>query len=185
MATEIEARFLDIDVPAIVNRLCELGAEDRGEALLRETIYYDQALEWQRSGRTLVRVRESFGGIVVSYKNTTSDTIAGTQEIEFAADDPQAVEAFLTSIGLVAFRRQEKRRHTFVLNWVHVDLDTWPGVPTYLEIEASTEAAVRETAAALGLDWTKAVFGNAGMTIEQYYHLPARRLRWFTFDRVE
>jgi predicted adenylyl cyclase CyaB len=185
MATEIEARFLEVDVPAIVRRLHELGAEDRGETLLKETIYYDQDLAWQRSGRTLVRVRESQEGIAVSYKNTTSDTVVGTEEHEFTVDDPRAVEDFLAHIGLVAYRRQEKRRHAFRLNGVHVDLDSWPRVPTYVEIEGPTETAVQGTAAALGLDWAKAVFGNAGLTIEQYYHLPARRLRWFTFDRVE
>src|SRR5207249_4825191 len=67
--TEIEARFLDIDVPATISRLHRLGAQDLGEDLLRETIFYDQELAWQQSGRTLVRVRESRDGVVVSYKD--------------------------------------------------------------------------------------------------------------------
>jgi adenylate cyclase class 2 len=165
--------------------LQQLRAEDRGEDLLRETIYYDRELTWKRSGRTLVRVRESQDGIVVSYKNTVTDTAIGTQEIEFAVDNRDAVEDFLSHFGLIAFRRQEKKRHAFLLQGVHVDLDTWPRIPTFLEIEGPTEEAIQDTAAALGLDWAQAVFGNAGLTIEAHYRLPVRELRWFTFDRVE
>lgn len=185
MATEIEARFLEVDVPAFVQRLQELGAEDRGVVLLRETIFYDQELTWRESGRELVRVREGREGVVVSYKHAAEDTVTGTEEVEFRADDRGAVEQFLRRLGLVAYRQQEKRRHTFWLRGVRIDLDSWPQVPTYVEVEGPTETAIREVARMLGLDWSQAIFGNAGLLIEERYGIPVRELRWFTFDRVE
>lgn len=185
MPVEIEARFLNVDVPALLGRLHDLGADDLGEDLLRETIFYDKELTWQASGRVLVRIREGKNGVAVSYKNAATDTASGTEEIEFAVDDAIAAEGLLIKIGLVAFRRQEKKRHSFLLKGVRVDIDTWPGVPPYVEIEGPSEAAIREATAALGLDWPQAIFGNAGLTIETHYGIPVRQLRWFTFDRIE
>lgn len=58
-------------------------------------------------------------GVNASYKNTVHDTLTGTQEIEFHVDDRKAAEQFLTALGLVPYRRQEKRGHTFRLNGRH------------------------------------------------------------------
>lgn len=185
MPAEIEARFLDVDIPALLGRPHNLGADDLGEELLRETVFYDKELSWQRSGRVLVRIREGKGGVSVSYKNAAVDTVSGTQEIEFAADNAKAVEQLLVEIGLVAWRRQEKKRHSFRFRGVSVDLDTWPGVPTYVELEGPSEAGIQKTAASLELEWSQAIFGNAGLTIEKHYGIPVRQLRWFTFERVE
>jgi adenylate cyclase, class 2 len=185
VATEIEARFVEVDVAALVGRLRELGAEDRGAELLRETIFYDRALTWRESGRELVRVREGREGVFVSYKHAVEDTATGTEEIEFRVEDRGAVEEFLRRLGLVAYRQQEKRRHSFQLGEVRIDLDSWPKVPTYVELEGPSEATIREAAGLLGLEWSEAIFGNAGLMIEERYGIPARALRWFTFERVE
>ena len=40
------------------------------------------------------------------------------------------------------------------------DFDTWPGLPTFVEIEGPDEASVRQAAAALGLDYSQARFGS-------------------------
>ncbi|WP_433301100.1 hypothetical protein ACQP2F_05115 [Actinoplanes sp. CA-030573] len=40
------------------------------------------------------------------------------------------------------------------------DLDTWPGLPTFLEVEGPDEAAVRGAAEALELDFANASFGS-------------------------
>ncbi len=44
--TEIEVRFLEIDKEALLARLRELKAKDKGELMLEETICYDKALLW-------------------------------------------------------------------------------------------------------------------------------------------
>jgi adenylate cyclase, class 2 len=43
---------------------------------------------------------------------------------------------------------------------VAFDFDTWPGLPTFVEIEGPNEAAVRQAAATLGLDYSQARFGS-------------------------
>ncbi|MDX2775980.1 hypothetical protein PV379_01250 [Streptomyces caniscabiei] len=51
MNKEIEARFLNIDKQKLISQLHAIGATDRGEVLLTETIFYDQAGKWHAQNR--------------------------------------------------------------------------------------------------------------------------------------
>ena len=55
---EIECRFLEIDKKDLIKRLKKLGAKDKGEVLLEETIIYDKDLKWRNENR-FVRLRKS------------------------------------------------------------------------------------------------------------------------------
>lgn len=88
-------------------------------------------------------------------------------------------------LGLVAYRIQEKRRHTFKFDEVTVDVDTWPTIPPYAELEGPSEDAVKKTAQQLGFDYQQAVFGNAGKTIERFYHIQLAEIRFFTFEKIQ
>ena len=50
------------------------------------------------------------------------------------------VRPFLESLGYVYKSYQEKERITYVLDGYELDIDTWPGIPTYVEIEGKDEA---------------------------------------------
>jgi len=181
---EIEVRFLEIDEAALKARLHELGAEDQGEHLLKEVICYDEALVW-RDEQKFVRLRERDGVVHLTYKDQSVNTIDGTEEIEFDASDMASAELFLERLGFPAYRHQEKKRHTFVLDGVMVEIDTWPKIPTYVELEGESEEALREVADKLGFDWADAVVDNARMVIENHYGIPVSTMRWFTFGRFE
>lgn len=182
---EIEVRFLEVDAGKLQNTLRALGAKDEGEDFLEEIIFYDKELSWQRYGRKLVRVRKTKKGVFVTYKHQAVDSATGTEEIEFKTENGETIVKFLERVGLVAFRRQEKKRHTFHLGDVTVDFDTWPKVPTYLELEGPSEDALKKAAAELGLDWSKAIFENPRVVINKYYGIPVEQLRYFTFERIE
>jgi adenylate cyclase, class 2 len=184
MHKEIEVRFLEIDVPRLKQQLQRLGAVDAGEALLNEVIFYDPEQRWAREGR-LVRLRSGNSKPMLAYKHHTASAIDGAREIELAVSDAGAAEKFLEAVGLKAFRRQQKKRHTFRHGTVVIDIDTWPRVPAYVELEGPSQAAVRATAQALELDWSKVVFDDARKVIEGRYGIPLGQLRWFTFDRYE
>ncbi len=181
---EIECRFLEIDKQALIAKLRELGAEDKGEVMLKETIVYDKDLKW-RSEHKLVKIREFGANITLTYKHRVSDAIDGTTEIEFGIDNYEKAEQFFEAIGLMPYRHQEKLRHTFVLDGVTADIDTWPKVPTYVELEGGSESAIKDLAEKLGLDWKDHLTTPPATVIETYYNIPVRQLRYFMFDRVE
>lgn len=63
-------------------------------------------------------------------------------------------------MGFTTLRYQENYREEWRLDGVTYDLDTWPDLPTYLEIEGPDEAAVRAAATSLDLDYNTATFGS-------------------------
>lgn len=181
---EIECRFLEIDKNSLVNKLKALGAKDCGEVMMEETIIYDPEFKWRDEQRFL-RLRKQGDKIKLTYKEHQQHTVDGTYEIELTIDDYKKAELLFEKIGLVAYRHQQKYRHTFVLDGVIFDIDTWPKIPSYVEIEGESEESLKKAAEAVGYDWKNADFHNARWVIENKYNIPIGTLKWFTFDRVE
>jgi adenylate cyclase class 2 len=181
---EIECRFLEIDKGALVAKLAALGAQDEGEQLIKETVIYDRDLKW-RDEQRFVRLRQVGDKTKLTYKDQSVATVDGTVEVELTIDDYDKAEIFFEKIGLRPFRHQEKRRHTFQFDGVTIDIDSWPLIPTYMELEGPSEASLRAVAEKLGLDWQKADFHNARWVIEHIYHIPVGTFEWYTFARSE
>ena len=182
---EIEVKFLEINKDSLIKKLGELGAKDLGEDTLKEAIFYDKEGKWQYQEIKFVRIRQTKADIFVTFKHKEVPRVTGTKEIEFTANDFEKVKDFLLEIGLVFFREQEKIRHKFMLDEVIVDIDTWPSIPTYVELEGPSEEAIKEAAATLGFEWSEAQFGLAHDVIERIYKIPVRSFRYFTFSKIE
>jgi len=184
METEIEVRFLEIDKEDLLMRLRVARAEDKGESILEELIFYDTERKWVDQNK-LVRLRRNGSRVDLTYKWHQARAVDGAKEIELEVSDMSKAEAFLSAIGLQIARHQEKRRHTFKLGEVVIDIDTWPCIPTYVELEGPSEASLRRVAKMLNLEWDQAVFANALTILEDTYSIPVSTLRWFTFERYE
>jgi adenylate cyclase class 2 len=181
---EIECRFLEIDKKSLIDKLRVLGAHDKGERLLEEIIIYDPELTWS-SHNKFIRLRNTGEQILLSYKEHNALTADGTYEIEFAVSDMDRAIVLFEKLGYRPHRRQQKLRHTFTHNDIVFDIDTWPKVPTYVEIEGTSEQALRDAAKLVGFEWKDVRFDNAGLILENVYKIPFRNLRWYTFDKME
>lgn len=179
---EIEARFLEINQKVLKQKLKKLKAKDLGEKRIDEIIFYDKKLSWMKGRKKFVRMRKVGKEITLTYKNRLApDKINGTEEIEFKVGNWTAAQLFLERLGLTAYREQEKKRHTFKLADVVVDIDTWPGIPTFVEIEGKSEKSIKIAARRLGFDWRKAVFLDARRIIEDIYKIPVGKMKKFKF----
>lgn len=181
---EIEVRFLEIDKEKLVEKLAELGAKDFGEVMLEETIFYDPECKW-RDQNKFIRLRKSGEKIKLTYKENKEQIIDSAIEIEFGVTDMASAEAFVEKLGFPAFRHQQKKRHTFELDGVTLDIDTWPRIPTYVELEGPSEKAIKDVAQKLGFDWSEVTLEDAGYVIQNKYNIPVLTMKWFTFDRFE
>jgi len=132
-----------------------------------------------------MRLRTQKDKTKLSYKYHESHAVDGTEEIEFEVSDKEKAEQLLNKLGFVAYRHQEKKRHTLLLNGVTFDIDTWPRIPTYVELEGESEEDLKKAAAAVGLDWNNAVLKNPRAVIEENYKIPVGTMTYFTFDRFE
>lgn len=158
MKHEYEAKFLAVDVEGLRAKLTELGAVlSFSRTLLTRKIFENDSL----TRGAWVRLRDEGSRCTLTLKQVTdATTIDGTTEIETTVGDVHAMGEILVELGLRQVRYQENYREEWQFGEVVFDLDTWPGLPTFLEIEGPSEAAVRLAAARLDLDYADARFGS-------------------------
>ncbi|MFF3264746.1 class IV adenylate cyclase [Streptomyces sp. NPDC002932] len=169
MKHEYEAKFLAIDVDGLQAKLTALGAVQAfRRTLLTRKIFENDALE----GGAWVRLRDEATRSTLTLKQVTdSTTIDGTTEIETEVSDLHAMAEILRNIGLREVRYQENYREEWRLGEVALDFDTWPDLPTFVEIEGPDEASVRQAADLLDLDYALARFGS----VDEVYKSEAGR----------
>ncbi|WP_371791337.1 CYTH domain-containing protein [Streptomyces sp. NBC_01471] len=155
---EYEAKFLEIDVDAVRDRLRAAGAERAfGKTMFTRLIFENDAVQ----GEQWLRLRDEGGKTTLTLKEVTDAThINGTTEIEIEVNDLERTAELLAAVGLRQVRYQQNYREEWQLDGVSYDFDTWPDLPTFLEIESTSEDAVRKAVASLGLDYTEARFGS-------------------------
>lgn len=186
MQTEIEAKFLNVDHVVIRERLKELGAicEQPMRLMRRYNFDFpDQRLSKEKNG--WVRVRDEGGKITVSYKQLNDRTLHGTKEVCVTVDNFDQAKAFLESIGLEAHSYQETRRESWKLGSAEIELDEWPWAKPYLEIEAGSEADIRDVAGRLGVAWEQAVHGSVEVVYQAEYDVTDEMFDYIPTIRFE
>lgn len=164
MNTEIEAKFIDVDIDDVRARLEQAGA--RCIVPMRDmirTLYEPTRLKERNA---FIRVRHEGEKTTLTYKQFTERSLTGAKEIEVAVSDYDATVAILDQLGLQPITTQESRRETWQLGDVEVVIDEWPWLKPYIEIEAQSEDAVRAAANKLGFEWSDAVFGSVDAIYE-------------------
>jgi len=148
MANEIEAKILNIDIEKLEEKLKSLGAKRIEEKFFRSTTFdypgfpMDKEAAW-------VRLRDEGSKVTMAYKKRlgvqdlnkgTNDS--GMEEIEVEVSDYELTKQFLLKLGLIVKFSQEKKRITWQKGTVTYDIDTWPKLDPYLELEGDTWEAV-------------------------------------------
>ena len=88
---------------------------------------------------------------------------------------------FLNKIGFIARSYQENRRIQYILDNVELDIDTWPMIPTYLEIEASNEKEIYNMIEKLGLNDSKITLLNCDDIYRQIYNIDISKIKELKF----
>lgn len=169
MDTELEAKWLNINHDEMRDKLRASGATLlQPERLMTRKVfdYEDKGLEHNGGW---VRVRDEGDKITMSYKQLNDRTIHGTKEVTVIVDNFAKACSFLESIGLKAYSYQETKRESWSVGDVEIELDTWPWIPSFLEIEAPSENELKEIANMLGLDYTHAHHGSVETAYQAVY----------------
>ena len=170
MQTEIEAKFLDVVHGTMRAKLKELGSECvHPDRLMRRKNfdYPDKRLE--KSVEGWIRVRDEGDKVTLAYKQLNDRTLHGTKEVSVTVSDFEQTCRFLEAIGLEEQSYQETKRESWKLGDVEIELDEWPWIPPFLEIEAPDEAQLREAAQKLGLELEEAVHGSVEIAYTTVY----------------
>jgi len=180
---EIETRFLDISKNELLEKLVLLGATDKGEEKLEEIIFHAADKSWIGKNK-FVRLRKTKSKIKLTYKENKEQTVDSAQEIELEVSDMDTCSEFLNKIGLEPVRRLEKYRHTFELDDVTIDIDTWPKIPSYVEIEGPSVESLKNICGKLDIDWGKKFDGDA-REVFRHYGYDIDSITVITFDELK
>ena len=172
MAQEIEAKVLNIDIAQVEAILIKIGAVKASEQFFKSATFdypgfpLDKEAAW-------VRMRDDGKEVMIAYKKRLgvndmqkglNDT--GMEEIEFQVSDFDLTTQFLLKIGMVIKFSQEKKRVTYKKGDVTFDIDTWPRLNPYIEIEAPTWEDVDTAILELGFSLDQKVITSATQIYE-------------------
>jgi adenylate cyclase class 2 len=169
MQTEIEAKWLNIDHNTMRKKLKLAGARlVNSERLMKRKVFDYEDNRLNKIGGW-IRVRDEGDKITLSYKQLNDRTLHGTKEISVVVDDFNKTCDFLLSIGLFERSYQETKRESWTIDGAEIELDSWPWIPTLLEIEAKNEQILQNSAKKLGLDYDQALHGSVENAYQAVY----------------
>jgi|GEM_PF-545607 len=169
---EIETKVLEVDPVAIKSLLEQLGARQLQDVLLTVDWYRDPRRnpdqdEWY------LRIRTSSAGqpeVTWKAKADRMSVARKVKEISFHLDHPDELAALFEGIGLECYAHQEKYRTSWEYQDWRFDLDRYPGIPPFLEIEGSSDAHVQEAMTLLGLAGHPTHTDGERTLIQDVYH---------------
>jgi adenylate cyclase class 2 len=164
MQTEFEIKVLEIVPDDVRGKLKRLGAEFRGKLNFKRYVYDLPGKgenEW-------LRLRTDGKNTTLTYKNARADKIDGVDEIEAKVEDFDKVKQLLSAAGLQEKGYQENSRELYVLNGTEVSIETWPGIPPYVEIEGQSQASVEEALKKLDLKGNKTTSRSVAYVYEYF-----------------
>ena len=170
MNSEIEAKFVDINIGDIREKLTSIHAtlEQPMRDMRRVTIDTPD----MRQMNAFLRVRDEGNKTTVTYKQFDKLSVDGAKESEIVTSDFDSTVSLLAAAGLLHGSFQESRRETWQLDKVEIVLDEWPWLNPYMEIEGPSEVTIKRVAEQLGLNWSDAIFGDVMAAYRaQYPHL--------------
>lgn len=161
MAHEIETKVLDIEQASLEQTLVSLGAEQTQKTRL--------IVDWYRIKDTkegedswFLRIRSNSDGMHEVTWKAKSDILGVARkhkEINFIITEPEKLADLFEELGLEKYAHQEKDRTSYKLNDWNFDIDQYPRMPAYLEIEGRSEEHVNEAIKLLNLEnnptWAK------------------------------
>jgi adenylate cyclase, class 2 len=175
LPAEYEAKILDVDPAATADLILSKGGTEVSTPTLQRRYVYgitagDQG-KW-------IRLRDNGRQTTLAVKHITHDGIDGTYEVEVTVDSLSNTNELLGMLGFQPKSYQENRRTSFTLDGAQLEIDEWPMIPPYLEIEADSPEEVLRVANLLGFaedqltsENTTKIYARYGIDLTEYEQL--------------
>lgn len=164
MKTEYEIRVLEIDHDNIVKQLEKLGATKVFEAMQERIVYDFEPV----NPHSWIRLRTNGIKTTLTIKEVNKKTIDGTKETEIEVSSFKIANELMNKLGYKARTYQQNYRVQYILGGVEIDLDRWPLIPEYMEIEGSSIDEVNKVLEMLDIDKTKVTELDVTSIYEHY-----------------
>ena len=136
---ESEIRILEIDKEKFIQEIEKLGAKKEGEYFYKRCVYDFHPVQ---NGKW-IRLRTNGKETTLTIKEILDNKkIDGTRELEIIVSDFEKTKSILKELGYQPRDTQENKRTRYRYHEMEIDIDTWPHIPTYVEIEGKDKEAV-------------------------------------------
>lgn len=174
MKTEIEARILEINKEEFIKKLESLGAKKIDDYEQKRYVYDFNPIKPHK----WIRLRTDGKKASLTIKEIQNDTIKGTKELEIEVSDFDVTNKILNELGYIRRAYQENKRTRYVYHGIEIDIDTWPLIPTYVELEGNDEKEIYDFILKLGYHkedlityGVSKIYEHYGISIDDYKDL--------------
>lgn len=123
-----------------------------------------------------IRVRETDGKTTITVKHILNEKLQaeyGTNmqpvlETEMEVPSIESANAILEQLGFAYRNYQEKKRVSYNLDGTEIEIDTWPLIPPYLEIEGQSDEQIYQVIKKLGLLDKETISCNTAEVYQKY-----------------
>jgi len=169
---EYEAKFLNIDITNIKNKLRENGATKVHDPLKFYRLIFKRCEE-KGDKPGFVRIRDEGKKITMTTKIFNDKKFPEEREVTINESFDKGCE-FLKAIGIEEKSYQETIREKWSHPLAHeITFDIVPGLPIYMEIDCTSEANLNKLVALLDLNKTNMKYGSFDKTYTEYYNIPS------------
>lgn len=88
----------------------------------------------------------------------------------------------LNELGYHSRTYQENRRISYILDDVEIDIDTWPLIPTYAELEGKNKEDIEKLIEKLNLDRNKITTYDVTSIYNEIYNIDVMKIKSLKFN---
>lgn len=141
---EIEVKVLEIDLKKVLEKLTELGAKKLLESNINSS-YFDDSINSLRNQGVVLRLRQDSKKCRLTMKNKLRQTtVKIMDEFEVEVSSMETMKQIFNQIGLISYYDDTRKRISYNLGYATFDIDIYPDIPAFLEIEAPTKERLQE-----------------------------------------
>lgn len=169
MSVEFEAKFLDVNIHNMRKTLLENGCK-----MVYEPTKFIRAVFHlcNENVKGYARIRQEKDSMTMTVKIYKDKNFPEEYEISINETFETGLN-FLKALGLEQKAYQESYREKWSHPLVHeITFDTIPGLPTYMEIDCTSEDNLNKMIELLNLDKSKMRYGAFDKTYNEYYDIP-------------
>lgn len=179
---ENEIRILEIDKEKFILEIEKLGAKKVGDWVQKRKIYDFHP----KREKAWIRLRTNGEKSTLTIKEILDNTkIDGIKEIEIEVSDFEKTALILKELGYTPRSYQENKRIRYIYEEIEIDIDTWPKIPTYVEIEGKNKEAVENFLNKISYDKEKLTTKDVESIYHDFYKIDMNEYPILTFDDEE
>lgn len=153
------------------SKLEDLTDNERLLEIINKDEFKEFMKQFRNNNKKWIRVRQTNDKVTIAVKHILAPNNTNLQQMmenEIEVSSINQANSLLEALGFSYKSYQEKRRVSYKLRGHEIDIDSWPGIPTYFEVEGENEEDLIEFLDVLGYKIEDTVSCTADQVYEMY-----------------